>query len=718
MPKVPPLQWRRLYFRRPITSEQIVRVLRLWANDPAQPPLVLECRITGGRVTYMLGAPEAAINASAAVLVGVMPGTQVIEESVNRIVMQHAVRLAVRGTERPLRFDQIDATIQAVLAAAAGSATAKGSASVIQLVLGDRRPARRLPAPRPPARQSHLAWLVSHTPVSGDDRSALRSKLAEPSFGCVIRIGSTDRSKGQSTSVLRAIYQALASLQAAGVRFRPSKESPARLHQVRIPWLWAQYLNIEELAALTIWPIGEGDLAGVDGLHPVKLPPLARLPATEPDYVVARAAAPGYTNLIGLDVTASLRGTWLLGPPGVGKSNLLSSLVLRTVEAGRGGIFLEPKGDAIDAVLQRIDVRHHDRIVVLDPTDEAPVGLNPLAGGQPDVRAEGLLEIFISLYGDAIGPRSRDILHNSLLTLARHGDASLPMLPLLLTTPGFRRRITQRVSKDDPLAVGAYWQWYDQLSDSERTAAIAPVLNKVRAFTTNRHLRAVLGQRRPKFSLRQVLEENKVLLVPLQSGIVGESAARLLGSLVVAELFQAIKGRVAVPEHRRAPVIVTIDELHQFVHLGDLGEALALFRGYGVGFQLANQHVGQLPRDLREALLSTVRSRVIFQTGHRDAVELAKGHPEISPDDFTQLGAYEVYASLMDHNTATPYVYGRTIELPPAISDGQSIRDASRQQYGQPLDEVEADLLDLVTTGGASSNPSDVITSGRRRRQP
>lgn len=716
MPKVPSLQWRRLYFRRPITSEQIVSVLRLWANDPSRPPLVLECRITGGRATYLLGAPEGAIEGSAAVLVGVMPGTQVIEESVNRVHMQHAVRLAVRGTERSLRFDQIDATIQAVLAAAAGP-TANGTTSVIQLVLGDRRPARRPPTPRPSTKGAHPAWVISHAPVTSDDRSALRSKLAEPSFGCVIRIGTTDRSGSRSTSVLRAIYQALGSLQAAGVRFRPTKESPARLHQVRVPWFWQQYLNIEELAALTIWPIGEGDLAGVDGLHPVKLPPRARLPDTQPDYVVARAAAPGHTDLIGLDVTASLRGTWLLGPPGVGKSNLLSTLVLRTIEAGRGGIFLEPKGDAIESVLQRIDARHQDRIVVLDPTDAMPVGLNPLVGGQPDVRAEGLLEIFISLYGDAIGPRSRDILHNSLLTLARHGEASLPMLSLLLTNPGFRRSITQRVSKEDPLAVGAYWQWYDQLSDGERTAAIAPVLNKVRAFTINRHLRAVLGQRRPKFSMRQVLEENKVLLVPLQSGIVGESAARLLGSLVVAEAFQAIKGRVAVPEHRRPPVIVTIDELHQFVHLADLGEAMALFRGYGVGFQLANQHIGQLPKNLRESILSTVRSRVIFQTGHRDAVELAKGHPEIAPDDFTRLGAYEVYASLMDHNTATPYVYGRTIELPPAISDGRAIREASRQQYGQPLDEVEADLLDLVTTGRNVAIPNDGITSGRRRRQ-
>lgn len=432
-----------------------------------------------------------------------------------------------------------------------------------------------------------------------------------------------------------------------------------------------------------------------------------------PDYLVARATAPGHNQVIGMNTAAALRHLWVLGPPGVGKSVLLSNLVLQTIASGKGAVFIEPKGDAIEDVIGRLPAHRREDVVILDPTDPRPVGLNPLAGGQPDVRTEGLLEIFVSLFGDAIGPRSRDILHSSILSLARRGDASLPMLPLLLTHPGFRRSVTQHVVKDDPLALGAFWAWYEQLSDGERSAAIAPVLNKVRAFTTNRYLRGVLGQRRPVFDMWHVFEQGTILLVPLRSGVIGDSAAKLLGSLVVAELFQAAMARAAISASRRQPAIVTIDELHQYVHVGDFAEALALFRGYGVGLQLANQHIGQLPRNLREAMLGTVRSRVVFQTNHRDAAELSKGHPELSADDFTSLGAYEVYASLVDHNTATPYVSGKTLPLGPPTTDTAAVRQASRHRYGQALDDVEAGLTTLITTplGGGD------VPSGRKRRQ-
>ncbi|MGC4192931.1 MAG: hypothetical protein QM589_17435 [Thermomicrobiales bacterium] len=108
------LQWRRLFFRRPITPEQVVQVLRLWAHDPAQPPLVLECRMTDGKAIYLLGAPEPAMAPSVAVIRSVMPGTDATEDGVSRRPISQAVAITVRGTERTLRLDQVEATIRAV----------------------------------------------------------------------------------------------------------------------------------------------------------------------------------------------------------------------------------------------------------------------------------------------------------------------------------------------------------------------------------------------------------------------------------------------------------------------------------------------------------------------------------------------------------------------------------------------------------------------------
>lgn len=685
-PKPPRLGWRQLYFRRPITPEQIVTVLRLWAHDPAKPYVVLECRVAKGEVTYLLATTEPALESVTAIVTSTMPGTHAGPLALERAEMSSAVVLKVRGSERPLRHEAIQATIAAALAAAATE-----SGTVVQVILGDRRSAALQPA---------------STASDAATRRLLRDKTAEPGFGCTIRLGSTST----SSASLMSLFQALSTLESAGVRLKATSGSPKKLHTVSLPWQWSQYLNIEELAALTLWPIGEGDLAGVRSPHPVVLPPAK---AARPLLVVGDSTAPGHASTaIGMDVQASTRHLWLVGPPGVGKSELLAQLALDTDALGYGQAVVEPKGDLCRAIMTRL--KSTEQVVILDPTDSAPLGLNPLAGGDPDVRAEALLGIFSRLYGDAIGPRSRDVLHHALLTMTRYQGLSLPMLPLLLTSPGFRQSVVARVVQEDPLSLGAFWGWYQNLSEAERSSVITPVLNKVRLLTTNRYLRAVLGQRQPKLSIQQVMEEGKMLLVPLQAGVIGQDAARILGSLVVSELFTATATRARQPVSARRPFFITVDEFQQYVDGADFAEAMALFRGYKVGLRAAHQHLGQLPRELREAMLQTARSRVVFQTGHRDAAELAKGHPELGPEDISALPAFEVYASLVNGNTASPYVSARTRKLGAPVRSASSVLDATRARYGQDRAVTEQELLDAVpsTTNAAQRS------SGRVRRQP
>jgi type IV secretory pathway TraG/TraD family ATPase VirD4 len=64
-----------------------------------------------------------------------------------------------------------------------------------------------------------------------------------------------------------------------------------------------------------------------------------------------------------------------------------------------------------------------------------------------------------------------------------------------------------------------------------------------------------------------------------------------------ASLWQAIQARAAVPASKRRPVMVYIDEVQDYLHLPtDLGDALAQARGFGVGFTLAHQFLGQPAR--------------------------------------------------------------------------------------------------------------------------
>lgn len=381
---------------------------------------------------------------------------------------------------------------------------------------------------------------------------------------------------------------------------------------------------------------------------------------------------------------------------------------------GRAVVLIEPKGDLVDDVLDRIPVDRLEDVLVLDPSDDSVVGLNPMqaAGRSPEVIADTLLATFKQLYGDALGPRSADILYASLLTLARHPNASLVQLPLLLSTPAFRRRLTRHIT--DPVFLGPFWESFERWSPGEQAAAVAPVMNKLRPMLRPT-LRAVLGQQQPRFSLSQVFTERKILLVPLRRGLIGPDAAQLLGSLVTAELWQTIQARAALPAAKRHPVMVYIDEVQDYLKLPlGLSEALAQARGLGVGFTLAHQFLDQLPTAMRAAVLANARSRIVFQTDASDAVAFARGHRELMPDDLTSLGQYEIYASLFDGGQVRPYASGRTLPLPAPLGSGATARAKSREQFGVPVADIEASFEAALTVEASAARTGQ---TGRRLRR-
>lgn len=396
---------------------------------------------------------------------------------------------------------------------------------------------------------------------------------------------------------------------------------------------------------------------------------------------------------------------------------MLLNLICQDMAAGRSLVVIEPKGDLIADVLARVPESRWNDVVLLDPSDGAPVGLNPLASSTPpDLVADQLLTIFTRLNTDSWGPRLAELLHAGLLTLARTPGMSLPALPLLLTNDRFRRRLVGAL--DDPLGVSPIWAAFERLSDEARAQAVAAVLNKVRVLTARPALRAVLGQGAPRFQLSSLFSASRpILLANLAKGVIGPDSARLLGTMLLNQLWQTALSRGAIPRERRHVVGVVIDELQDYASLpGDLGDMLAQARGLGVAFSLANQHADQLSPSLRAGVLANARSRVVFQTAADDAGMLARGHQEISAADFTHLDAYEVYLRLSVGSAVTPYMSGRTLPPPKESSRPEEIRRLSREHYGIPRSQTDAALTALVegTHGGGSGGSERPI--GRSRR--
>ncbi|MEI2775210.1 MAG: type IV secretion system DNA-binding domain-containing protein [Tetrasphaera sp.] len=713
-----PTHWRQVHWPPPLSPDAALAVLRSLAVDPTSPRVILEARATRTGVSYLIGGSLPAVLDLARQLRVHALGVQITEPETKRTLVTAAASLRLSTRHRPLRTDDPEATARGILGAL--SRVRDAETLVLQVVLGPRRIPLSVPNQSPSSTVAPLwqvAWYGNGGVIDGEKRTALRNKVADHGFACTVRLGVTAESPNRRRDLLRGLFGALRTAQAPGVVMRLRRDSAARFNGGGRPLFWPLRLNAGEVLRLSAWPIGDEPLPGQPARHPRLLPPAPGTTGTV--RVIGEASAPGFSGVhLAQPVSSALRHTHVLGPTGTGKSTLLEHLIAQDIADGRAVVVVDPQGDLVASTLTHIPAERVSDVVVLDPADRnRPVGLNPLhgAGRDPEVVADGLLAIFKGLYGDGLGPRSQDILHASLLTLTRHPDASLVMLPLLLTNQGFRRSLTASVN--DPIALGPFWQWFESISEGERQAATAPLHNKLRPWLLRPSLRNVLGQRAPRVTMQNVFEQNKILLVSLAQGQLGPEGASLLGALVVAELWQATTARANLPKSRRSPVMVYLDEFAAFMHLPtDLADALARSRGMGVSYTLAHQFLGQLTPCMRTAVLANTRSRICFQLSTDDATIIARSAPELELVDFASLGAFQVYASVFARDKTTPFASARTLPSPKAISRPSEVRASSRARYGQSLSDIEAEFAALASIGKPNVASASGTRPGRAKR--
>jgi hypothetical protein len=357
--------------------------------------------------------------------------------------------------------------------------------------------------------------------------------------------------------------------------------------------------------------------------------------------------------------------------------------------------------------------------VVIDPSDKCPVGLNPLVSKRqnPALVADSILAVLKELYADSWGPRTQDILTGALMTLAQTPRSTLVWLPSLLTDARFRHKLTKRLS--DPIGLEPFWNAFEAMTPGQRDQAIAPVLNKLRQFMLRPALRSVLGQTEPKFDLGDLFSQRRIVLVSLNKGLIGSEGARLLGSLVVAQLWPLILSRASLPPERRQIVSVFIDEVQDYLTLPtDLADALSQARGLGVGFTLAHQYRNQLPPNLRAGVDANAQNKIVFGLNAGDAHDMAAMAPDLDVNDFMLLPRFGVYAHLMNGGHSTGWISGKTFPASPAIANPEHLRAASAETYGLAADQVEAQVVEAIGLKG-EAEPSDepIQAVGRRLRR-
>lgn len=694
-----PLVWHQLRFALPLAQDAAVGLVERILADGSLGRVVLELRASAGQATWAVGSRAGERLARA--VRELVPGCRV-SRGFSRPAVSQAVVVSARPIGAGLATERLASVVRAVLAALA--VTAKDEELVVQLQLGRRFSPQALGRVEPQG-WLELLGLVPIPSLSGERGRRMRAQVGRHRAAVCLRLGVRAASPLRQRTLLQGLLGALRLLEGPGVRLRARTEHPAKLDAVRRPWRAGLELGAGEIVAMAGWPVGELPLPLLGSGHPRLVAPPPEVGSGSSQRVVGASAVQGETGLVRLPITDAVYHTHLLGPTGVGKSTVLLSLALADAAEGRGLLLLDPKGDLATDFVARLPQERAEDVVVLDPTNPCPVGFNPLVG-PPElavVTAEAVLGVLAELFRDSWGIRTADVLSAALLTLARIPQATLVWLVPLLTNPAFRRRVLA-LAPPDPLGTDVFWQGYEAKPVRTQAVEVAPVLNKLRQLMLRPGLRAMLGQAQPRFGLTDLLERRRIVVVNLNQGLLGAGAARLLGTLLVSQLWQHLLARQADPPQRRQIVSVYIDEVQAFLAglPGSLADALAQARSLGAAFHLAHQYRGQLSAEMIQAVESNTRSKVYFALSATDAAAAARLAPELEAADFQLLAQYQAYATVMHHGCRSGWFSLATRPAPPAVRDPALLYAASHARYGIPAEQTEAELIAL-TSGTAPS---------------
>ena len=709
-----PLVWHQLRFALPLATDAAVGLVERLLADGSLGRVVLELRASGGQAVWAVGAHAGERLVS--VVRELVPGCRV-SRGFSRRAVDQAVVVSARPVGMGLATERLSAVVRAVLAALA--VTAESEELVVQLQLGRRFSPQALGRVEPQG-WLELLGLVPIPSLSGERGRRMRAQVGRHRAAASLRLGVRAASPLRQRTLLQGLLGALRLLEGPGVRLHARTEHPAKLDAVRRPWRAGMELGAVEIVAMAGWPVGEGALPVTPSAHPRVLPlPQAR----ETQRAFATGAADQAGERLGISIGDALYHTVLLGPTGAGKSTALAHLALADIHAGRGVLLIDPKTDLVADILARIPEQRRDDVVVIDPTSSRPVGINPLArtqttrgasssvgggvpggGASPELVADMVLATLKGVFAESWGVRVEQVLSAALVTLARTPGATLVDLPLLLTNAAYRQRLIA-ASGVDPLGTGQFWAAYEALSEAQRQQWVGPVLTRLQPFLIRPHLRATLGQAAPSFDLGEVLTRRRIVLVSLNKGVLGAESARLLGSLLVGQLWPLILARAAVEPSRRHVVSVFIDEVQDYLSLpGSLADALAQARSLGAAFHLAHQYRGQLPPALKAGIDANARNKIIFSLSAADAAELARQAIGLEAADFQLLAQYQAYATVMHQGSRSGWFSLATRPAPPAVRDPALLYAASHARYGIPANQTEAELIALTS----STTPSAV----------
>lgn len=390
------------------------------------------------------------------------------------------------------------------------------------------------------------------------------------------------------------------------------------------------------------------------------------------------------------------RHMYIIGKTGMGKTVLLENLFLSDVYAGHGCCYIDPHGDTAEKLTDYIPSWRMKDVVYFNPADlEFPMGFNILESIDPRMKhlvAAGLMSVFKKIWEGVWSARMEYIMNNCILALMDTPGSTLLGINRMLSDEDYRTMVIKNVQ--DPIVKNFWLSEFANYDAKFAAEAVAPIQNKVGQFTSAAIMRNVVAQSKSSINVREMMDSEKIFIVNLSKGYLGEDASRLLGGMLITKIQMSAMERVNIPEKDRRDFYLYVDEFQNFA-VESFASILSEARKYRLNLIMAHQYIEQLVEEVRDAVFGNVGTIVSFRVGSPDATFMEQEFmPRFTPEDIINLPKYNIYLKLMIDGVTSPPFSAAT--LPPIghkTGTMQQVIEHSREHYSMKREDIEKEVF-------------------------
>lgn len=538
----------------------------------------------------------------------------------------------------------------------------------------------------------------------------ISQKIEKPGFKVSIRIVVSAQNEHTADSHLNNIAGSFAQYSSAYNSFkRPKIILMKQLFMIDFIYRYMPIfgagtfiLNSEELATIFHLPNKTVETHHIRYLNAKNAPAPHNIPKT--GLYLGKSNYRGEMREVFIGDDDRRRHMYIIGKTGTGKSEFLKEMILQDIEAGKGVCAIDPHGEFIEDVLELMPPERADDVIYFNPSDlSRPMGLNMMEADSEEQRhfvVGSIIGLMYKLYDPhrtgIIGPRFEHAIRNAMLTIMYKKGSTFIELVRILTDAKYVDEMLPLVL--DPV-VKRYWtDQIAQTADFHKSEVLDYIVSKFGRFVTNKTMRNIIGQPESSFNIRQAMDEQKVILCNLSKGILGEEDAKFLGLILVPKVLTAAMSRQDMAMEDRKDFFLYVDEFQNYA-TEDFAVILSEARKYRLNLIVANQFVGQIDEDVKNAVFGNVGTMISFRVGVPDANFLQHEYaPVFNEGDLTNIEKYHVYIKTIVNNEPVPPF---SMSLAKDMDDikarmnpkqAEMIKELSRLKYGKDVHVVEAEI--------------------------